>query len=78
MGSGIAQVAAQIAKIPQIFLFDQSENQLKRQIDNMNESLKRAKQKGLITEEDVQRTLNAIKPTTNLRDLEGSEFVIEV
>lgn len=78
MGTGIAQVAAQIAKIPQIFLFDQSQQQLTRQIDKMRKSLERAKQKGAISEADLERTFAAIIPTTNIVDLEGSEFIIEV
>lgn len=78
MGAGIAQVAAQIAKIPQIILFDQSEQQLKLQINKMRTSLERAKQNGTITETDLERTLSAIKPSTKMSDLEGSEFIIEV
>lgn len=78
MGTEIAQVAAQIAKIPQIFLFDQSQQQITRQIDKMRKSLERAKQKGTISEADLERTFAAIIPTTSMVDLEGSEFIIEV
>lgn len=78
MGSGISQVAAQIGKIPQIILFDQSEEQLNNQITKMKESLQKAKQKGSISDEDLLRTLKAIKPSTKLSDLEGSDFIIEV
>lgn len=78
MGTGIAQVAAQIAKIPQIILFDQSEAQITKQLGRMKESLLKAKAKGSISEEDLVRTLDAIKPTIKLSDLEGSDFIIEV
>ena len=78
MGSGIAQVAAQIAKIPQIILFDNSERQLVLQLNKMKESLEKAKLKGSLTEEDLVRTFETIKATNKLEDLEGSEFIIEV
>lgn len=78
MGSGIAQVAAQIAKIPQVILFDKSQTQLDAQKKNLKEYFDRAKQKGSIGEDEINRTLGSIKGTTNLDDLEGSDFIIEV
>ncbi len=78
MGAGIAQVAAQIAKIPQVILFDQNQNQIDCQMRNLMESLSKARSKGTLTEEDEHFTMTAIKPCTKLTDLEGSDFVIEV
>ena len=78
MGAGIAQIAAQVAKIPQVILFDKSENQLKSQFTKMRESLKRAEQKGTVSTEDLEFTLSAIRTTNNFKDLEGSNFIIEV
>jgi 3-hydroxybutyryl-CoA dehydrogenase len=78
MGTGIAQIAAQVAKIPQIILFDKSSDQLKAQFTKMKESLERAKQKGSISQDDLEFTLSAIKTSSNLKDLNGSKFIIEV
>lgn len=78
MGTGIAQVAAQIAKIPQVILFDQNQNQLDNQMRKLKESLSKARSKGALTEEDEHSTLTAIKACTKLTDLEGSDFIIEV
>ena len=78
MGAGIAQVAAQFAKIPQVLLFDQSRKQLDAQTLKLKESLERSKQKGLLNSEDVEQTMSAIKTTTNIEDLGGSDFFIEV
>lgn len=78
MGSGIAQVAAIIAKIPQVVLFDQNKNQLDRQMGKMRDSLNKSKSKGIVTENEVDFTFSAIKTSTNLSDIEGSDFIIEV
>lgn len=78
MGSGIAQVAAQIAKIPQVILFDKSQTQLDAQRTKLKVYFDKAKQKGSIGEEEINRTLGSIKSTTKLDDLEGSDFIIEV
>lgn len=77
MGSGIAQVAAQFAKIPQVVLFDKCQNQLDTQKTKLMAFLEKAKQKGTIGDEEINR-LSSIKSTTNLNDLQGSDFVIEV
>lgn len=78
MGSGIAQVAAQFAKIPQVVLFDKSQSQLDFQKYKLAEYFEKAKQKGLIKQDEINRILSSIKATTKLTDLEGSEFIIEV
>ena len=78
MGAGIAQVAAQVAKIPQIILYDQSKIQLSLQMTKMKNSLSKATEKGTLTKEDEHRTLAAIKTSNKLTDLDGSDFVIEV
>lgn len=70
MGSGIAQVAAQIAKIPQIILFDQSQSQLNSQFSKIKERFKGAV--------DGERSLDSIKISTSLNDLKDSDFIIEV
>lgn len=78
MGSGIAQVAAQHAKIPQVILFDKNQSQLDSQKSKLVNSLQKAKEKGSIGEEEINMTLSSIKPTTKLSDLEASDFIIEV
>lgn len=79
MGSGIAQVAAQIAKIPKVILYDKSRPQLDSQSFKIKESLEKSKQKGLLSSADeIKLTMAAIKTTTNIDDVEGSDFVIEV
>jgi 3-hydroxybutyryl-CoA dehydrogenase len=78
MGSGIAQVAAQFAKIPQVVLFDKSQKQLQSQRTKLVEYFEKAKQKGSIGQDEINRTLSSIKSTTELNDLEGSDFIIEV
>lgn len=78
MGSGIAQIAAQIAKIPQVILFDKSQKQLDSQRTKLVAYFEKAKQKGTIEQDDINRTLSSIKTTTKLNDLEGSDFIIEV
>ena len=78
MGSGIAQVAAQFAKIPQVILFDKSQAQLDAQKYKLAEYFEKAKQKGSIKQDEINRTLSSIKTTTKLNDLEGSDFIIEV
>lgn len=78
MGSGIAQVAAQIAKIPQVILIDKSQKQLDTQRTKLVEFFEKAKPKGSIGQDEINRTLSSIKTTTILNDLEGSDFIIEV
>ena len=78
MGSGIAQVAAQMAKISHVILFDKSQAQLDVQKAKLKEYFDKALQKGSIGEEEISRTLRSIKSTTKLDDLEASDFIIEV
>lgn len=78
MGGGIAQVAAQIAKIPQVILFDRSETQLNRQMKSIRQYLEKSREKGSISGEIMDSTLNALKPTIKIELVDQSDFFIEV
>ena len=78
MGSGIAQVAAQVAKIPRVLLYDNNAEQLQRQFGKISGFLKKAAEKGKITEDEVQATLKRIQTTSNLEELSDCDFIIEV
>ena len=57
MGSGIAQVAAQIAKIPKVYLYDTNAEQLRRQRTKFSEYLRKATEKGKIGAVDLEKLL---------------------
>jgi 3-hydroxybutyryl-CoA dehydrogenase len=78
MGTGIAQVAAQAAKIPRVLLYDNSPTQLSKQLANLQSSLQRAVGKGKLTKEECDATLQAVKGTGKLEDIGSADFIIEV
>lgn len=78
MGAGIAQVAAQVAKIPKVLLYDNNSQQLTRQMSKIRELLDRSLAKGKITAQDRDQTMAAIKPTERLQDLSDCDFIVEV
>lgn len=77
MGAGIAQVAAQVAKIPKVLLYDNNSQQLTRQMSKILELLDRSLAKGKITAQDRDQTMAAIKPTERLQDLSDCDFIVE-
>ena len=78
MGTGIAHVAAQNAKIPHIMLYDNSVTQLQRQMRNLDELLERGVQRGKLNMQDRNDILSRIKTTTIMEDLGDADFIIEV
>lgn len=76
MGNGITQVFAQ--KGFSVQMVDQNEKILENGIKNIGNSLDRIVKKGLITEQDKSSTLNNIKFTSSLHNIESdTDLVIE-
>lgn len=75
MGSGIAQVAA--ASGERVLLFDVNPEAPVEALGRMSGSLKRARQKGLVTEVAARQTLNNIHPVKTLDEARRVPFVIE-
>ncbi len=78
MGTGIAQVAAQVAKLPRVLLYDNNTQQLTRQLKNIQESLGKAAGKGKITNHDAEQTIQRITTTSRIEDLSDCDFIVEV
>jgi 3-hydroxybutyryl-CoA dehydrogenase len=77
MGSGIAQVASTVAKLP-VLLCDQNKEFLKRQIAKIDENLKRSVAKGKLHDGDRHEAINRIRAVDTIEELEECDFVIEV
>lgn len=77
MGSGIAQVAASVAKLS-VLLCDANEPFLHRQIDTIDANLKRIVAKGKLHDGERQEAMARITPVTTVAELRNCDFVIEV
>jgi 3-hydroxybutyryl-CoA dehydrogenase len=75
MGNGIAQVFA-LAGYP-VTLRDVGQPQIDRGLSTINKSLNKFVEKGKISEDDSKAAFSRISPTTDLRDLSGSDLVVE-
>ncbi|BCJ42617.1 3-hydroxybutyryl-CoA dehydrogenase [Actinoplanes ianthinogenes] len=75
MGSGIAQVSAQVGW--QVTMRDVDDASLKRGLGAIRDSLSRFAAKGKIAEEDVEATLQRITPTTDLDAVAEADVVVE-
>lgn len=75
MGNGIAHVCAQFGY--KVNLVDVSETALDKAITTITKNLDRQLQKGSITEETKNLTLNNITKNTDLKTAENSDIVIE-
>lgn len=75
MGNGIAHVCAQFGY--KVNLVDVSETALDKAIATITKNLDRQLQKGSITEETKNLTLNNITKNTDLKTAENSDIVIE-
>ncbi len=75
MGSGIAQLMAQNGI--EATLMDINEDIVKKSLDRIQKGLQGRVAKGKMTAEEVEGILSRIKPSTNLDDAAGSDFVIE-
>ncbi|BBO73099.1 3-hydroxybutyryl-CoA dehydrogenase [Desulfosarcina widdelii] len=77
MGNGIAQVCAKAGY--NIFLRDIEKNIIDKGIENIKKRLLRDLNKGKLSQKDVKKILNRIKPTTNLKEAcENADIVVEV
>lgn len=75
MGSGIAQVCAQSGF--HVKLNDISEEALQKGLAGIEKNLNRSVEKGRMSEEDKQNTLNRLQTTTSLQDASDCDLVIE-
>jgi 3-hydroxybutyryl-CoA dehydrogenase len=75
MGNGIAQVAATSGL--QVVMTDINEDFVKRGMEVISKNLKRGVDKGKISEDDKTAIMGRIKPSTDIKDMEGADFVVE-
>ncbi len=75
MGNGIAQVAA--ASGLEVLMSDIKDEFTKRGITIIKKNLDRSVSKGKLTEEEKQAILGRIKTTTELKDMESVDFIVE-
>jgi 3-hydroxybutyryl-CoA dehydrogenase len=75
MGSGIAQVAAQIGLA--VVICDVSSKSLERAMRNINQRIQREVEKGRLAAETGQQVISRIKATRELSDLSDTDFVVE-
>jgi 3-hydroxybutyryl-CoA dehydrogenase len=75
MGAGIAQTAAQAGF--EVLLADQSVAFAQKGVAKIGAQLKKLVEKGKMSEAEVRKTLGAIKPVGNLKDLGPAQLVVE-
>lgn len=76
MGHGIAQVAAQ-SKLS-VVMVDISEELVKKGLEKIRKNLLKGVEKGRLSQEHVEETLNLIKTSVDLKGVESCDMVIEV
>src|ERR1700730_182079 len=75
MGNGIAQVAARAGY--RVVMRDVNDEFLQRGIGAIDKSLQRDVDKGRLSAEEKQSTIDRIKTTTELEALRDASFIIE-
>ncbi len=75
MGNGIAQVAA--ASGLSVIMNDIKQEFVDRGLANISKNLERNVSKGKMTADEKQTILDRIKPSTDLKDMAGADFVVE-
>ena len=75
MGNGIAQVAARAGLA--VIMRDLTEELLKRGLTSIDKSLQRDVDKQRLSPDQKQEIISRIKPTTDMADLAGADFVVE-
>lgn len=75
MGSGIAQVCAQSGY--QVIVSEINDELLNKGLASINSVLTKSVDKGKISQQDKDTTLNRIKGTTNIKDFYDCDLVIE-
>ena len=77
MGHGIAQVSAQVAKY-EVTIRDVKQEFLDKGMRMIQNSLEKFAQKQLISEQDINDTLNRIHPTLDMKEaVENADLIIE-
>ena len=77
MGHGICQVAAQSGKHSQIVAFEQEEKFLDVGRTRIEKSIEKLVAKEKLTQEQATTTLNNITWTTDIKQLENMDFIVE-
>lgn len=77
MGSGIAQVASTVAKLP-VLLCDRNKEFLRKQIIKIDENLRKSVAKGRLHDGDRHEAMNRIRAVDSIEELGECDFVIEV
>jgi 3-hydroxybutyryl-CoA dehydrogenase len=75
MGSGIAQVCAQSGY--QVAVLEANNDLLKKGLMSLNSFLTKSLEKGKISQQEMQVTLNRIKGTVNINEFSNCDLVIE-
>lgn len=75
MGAGIAQVAAQFGH--EVVLFDLNEQVLQKAIGNLQKVMDRMVEKGKVSAEEAQKTIQLVKPSYNYEDFKHCSLIIE-
>ena len=75
MGSGIAQVFAQSGY--RVIVLEKNEEILKKGLSSINAFLTKSVEKGKVSQEEKVSTLDRIKGTTEYKDLQDCDLVIE-
>ncbi len=75
MGNGISHVFALYGY--SVVMYDIADSQLDKALNTIKSNLQRQLKKGVITQEDIDKTLSNIKPTTNLDDVGDVDICIE-
>ncbi len=75
MGSGIAQVAAMSGL--EVIMNDINDKFVQRGLENINKSLARSIEKGVISEALKKDALDRIKTSINVDDMSSADFVVE-
>jgi len=75
MGSGIAQVAAQIGC--DVVMRDVEERFVEKGLKGINSFLSKSVEKGKLSQEQKEQILGRIKGTTSMADLKDCDFVVE-
>ncbi len=75
MGNGISHVFALYGY--SVVMYDVSNSQLDKALNTIKANLQRQIKKGAITQEDADKAVSNIKPTTNLEDVKDVDICIE-
>lgn len=75
MGNGIGQTAAQNGY--DVILYDVSDAQLKRAKESIANALRKRVEKGKMEQDVMDKTLEAIRYTTNITDLADRDVIVE-